>query len=272
MTPTIKQHAPRIQIISSFHQPGYQYYGRRFLDSYAQYVSSDLPLIVMAEGFDTLPESPASHIAIRALDHPEMQAFHARHKDVPSRNGMIADLNIRDQSGKQLMRDYRYEAVRFSKKVFALTDPSLSFNDVDIRIWLDADVRFCSNLDSATLASYLNLDVVLNYLGRKNWDHSECGFVSYYVGGGASAEQPSKQGALGRLFLQSFRKIYMEDSVFKLSQWHDSFVFDTLRIANEKIVSSHSISADAVGNNVWPQTWLSKFMYHDKGHDKFKNH
>ncbi|MEM7071624.1 MAG: hypothetical protein AAF403_07680, partial [Pseudomonadota bacterium] len=152
---------PRFQIISSFNEHGYKVYGKRFLDSYAKYVSADLPLIVMAEGFDRLFQSPAAHIEIRKLDQSELWQFVERHQHNPTCHGFVH--GYKDKNGQPLGRDYRYDALRYARKVFALTDPKLDSSDIDIRIWLDADVRFHKQIDASLMAKHLNLDCVINF-------------------------------------------------------------------------------------------------------------
>lgn len=102
-------------------------------------------------------------------------------------------------------------------------------------------------------ADYLDLlipeDCLLSYLGRNMPWTSECGFVGYN----------------SRRFLQAFRSMYVTGDIFKLDEWHDSFVFDHLRTHWKHGGYFHNISRDVGDKHVWPDSILGVRMKHLKG-------
>lgn len=232
----------KIAAVTAFDYPGYQKYGKRCLESLQKFWPT--PVHVFYE--EHKPEIADYKFIYhdRGLDQ-DLQVFRADWEHSPMANGMV---------GNKV--SYRYEAVRFCNKVFCVTSP-LRPDDLDWWIWIDADT-VCTKpiqIDEIFFRETLRSEAVASYLGRKDWDHSECGFVAYNLRKG------------GNQFLSAFRHAYVTGAIFSLEQWHDSFVFDVLRMEFEKRGHKfHNISEGLPGLDVWPQTILGEYMTHFKGH------
>lgn len=155
--------------------------------------------------------------------------------------------------GDKISKDYRKNAIKFCHKVFALTN--LLNQDYDWVIWLDADIETHEKIDEGFLESICPKGFVGSYLGRRDWDHSECGFVAFDLNSG------------GREFLEKFREYYTSGRIFHEDQWHDSWIFDLLR-SNARLKSDawwYNLSADIRGMNVFDDSILGTKMRHYKG-------
>jgi hypothetical protein len=159
-------------------------------------------------------------------------------------------------------KDYRMDYRRFSFKVFAIHQAmtyALEQNK-EYLIWADADIIFKKPINN--FEPWLPKDQVASYLGRKDWDHSECGFMIFNL----------KKG--GQEFLNRMISMYINDEVLTLKQWHDSFVFDKIKEefnkANEKDVFLN-ITDGIAGRDVFDISTLAEFMEHKKGNRKYKN-
>ncbi len=217
--------------LTTFSKEGYELYGRRFIKSFKTYW--DIPLLVFYRG--TPLDKENQWIDMRNDD--EYMEFLEQYDGDPVANG------VRD---KKL--DYRFQAVKFCHKVFAQTSPERP--ECDQWIWVDADVETYRPIDQIFYSEACPKGVVASYLGRKDWHHSECGFMCYNL---PEAEK----------FLQELRRTYVSGELFTLREWHDSYVWDVVR----KAVGPNffNISENIGGTDVWPETILGDYMTHQKG-------
>jgi hypothetical protein len=109
--------------------------------------------------------------------------------------------------------------VRFAHKVYAIFDCAKE-TDADILIWMDADTICHSPITMTDLYKMIPADSELCYLGRRG-KYSECGLYAMNL------RSPNIQ-----LFLKEFQRVYdqAEQGIFQLEEWHDSFVFDAVRV------------------------------------------
>lgn len=196
---------------------GYEKYGKTFLETFM--AQSDYPIYVYSE--DPLP------VNYRLLHNDDDWVEFQKNPDDPP--------------------DWRYQAKRFSHKVFAKTKPE----DYDWWIWLDADVEVFDAIDKEFMSLACPEWATLSYLGRKDCRTSECGWVAYNLNNG------------GREFLEEFRRMYVDNDVYTHTEWHDSYIFDRVR---EKMPGKYfNLSDGEPGMHVWDATVLGTKMRHLKG-------
>lgn len=148
--------------------------------------------------------------------------------------------------------DYRTNYIDFSHKIFALYQAYLfaKKEEVDYIIWLDADIIVKEEVSFADIEKWHN-GADIAYLGRKDWDHSECGVVIY---------KTKTTGA----FIERFHEMYVKDEVLTHKQYHDSYIFDRLREGFPDLIY-HNISNDVAGRDVFNISVLGEKLQHYKG-------
>jgi hypothetical protein len=121
--------------------------------------------------------------------------------------------------------DYRMDAVRFAHKVAAIEcAEALARTEMpfaDVLIWMDADCVTHADVTPQWLDSLLR-DGDFGYL-KRTMKYPECGFMMFRL------------NARGREFIASIVREYTTDDLFKLPEWHDSYVIDQVRAARERI-------------------------------------
>lgn len=208
-----------ITVVTTFHSKHYRVYGKNFLDSFDRHVDKRIKLIVYAE--DCKPENPDS-TRIEILDAEtqliKLNAFKHRWKDDPKANGIPPD-EIKRRRPRDHHKKFKWDAVRFANKVYAVFDACN--RSKDWCVWVDADSIIHSDWSYEDFADLLPSTSWITYVGRGKSSQSwpECGFY------GLNLKDPVCQE-----FLQKFERMYedAENGIFKLEEWHDSFVFGSI--------------------------------------------
>ncbi len=244
---------PHILVCTTFANRHWDEHAQLMVQSFDKYWPDEVKLVtvlddnVLAEKI--LPVVQKRGGAIGTLDDDEVyQAFKTKWHD------------------KDHPTDYRKQFFRFCHKYFALKDAvdlSLKMN-VDYLIWLDADVETTQPISWEDLKAWLPGDgEVCSYLGRKDWDHSECGFMAFNLNGVLEVD--------GGMFIEElFREFYLKEGALTEQQQHDSWLFDVKRarwdgLFNRTESLFKNLTAAAAGMNVWLNSPLQSFMIHHKG-------
>lgn len=207
-------------VVTSCSLSGWEQYGLKFLTSFDQFWPPNTELHIVSE--DKI-EPPASIMSkrpqIRLWDlnkSVDAVAFAKKHEANPVANGFRPGCPIAAWRSKKTGYDYRRDAFRFSKKVFAI---NLVLPEIRAErfIWLDADTITLKGIPPTLFDKLPPHSHALAYLDRQPY-HSECGFVGYNL-----------EALPTRRFLKEFARLYASEEVFKLDEWHDSYVFDWLR-------------------------------------------
>lgn len=236
----------QICVITTFPNWSWDVYAKRMLESFVQYWPKEIPLLVALDD-DTIADQVQKVLnrpedAIAAGWPPEHKAFVERNKDKDSKD------------------DYRKQAVRFCHKIFAIKRALEAIEEgkkageevARYLIWMDADVitNRAVTLDEIKECLPKDGDAVA-YLGRKDWDHSECGWLAFDLEKG------------GVKLINSVVNTYISDDVFKLDQWHDSWVWD--RKIDLAVYPSTNLTLNKPGMDIWPQSPMGKWSTHYKG-------
>lgn len=203
-----------ITLVTTFHKPGLDLYAQRFLDSFAEHVDPRIKLLVYAE--DCKPRNPAPK-QITILDAkkvlPKLNAFKEKWGDVPKANGKcpFPELRPRDHH-----KEFKWDAVRFANKIYAVLDACE--RATDWCVWIDADTYVHSDWSHEQFKDLLPNDKWLTYVGRGKSSSSwpECGFYGMNL-----------KDSTCKAFLDELERAYedAEHGIFKLDEWHDSYVF-----------------------------------------------
>ena len=211
---------PAITVVTTFHPEGYSVYGKRFLESFAAKVDKRIKLIVYAEGVK--PDNPDPS-RIEILDQesalPKLVAFKERWKDDPKANGIPPE-EIKRRRPRDHHKAFKWDAVRFSNKVYAVFDAA-ERTAKDWLVWMDADTFVHSDWSYEEFIECLPSTSWITYVGRGKGSQTwpECGFY------GMNLNDPTCKE-----FLAMFEQYYedAENGIFKLEEWHDSYVFGEL--------------------------------------------
>jgi hypothetical protein len=236
---------PKFNVITSMSAEYFNKSGKTMLDSFIKNWPENISITIYTEEMDglILPYHPKYTIQRLHYVEPELTSFLERHKDRPDQ-----------QNPKELHQG----AVRFSYKTFSIINACLN-SGADYIIWLDADTFTHSKVTMEFLLSLVDPKKYLTYLGRDN-NYSECGFVIYNV------KHPAN-----RMFMESWKLLYTSDNLFKLAQWHDSYVFDFLRIhyENNHVISNTNLSPWGKDyDHVFINSVLGEYIDHMKGDRK----
>ena len=236
--------------MTTFHAAGYAQYGKRFLETFDAHWPADVALHVYCE--DINPTETSSRIFNYNLlaQIPMLAAFKARHRDICAHNGL-------DEDGEY---EYRMDAVRFAHKVFALSHCALTIKEsADVLFWIDADTVTFKDIPVGLFDQVMPDGCYTSYLGRGK-TYPECGFVGYDLNHPAHDE-----------FMTFWRQLYLDDSLFELPEWHDSFVYELIRrtFEDQGKFKSHDIAANVqLSGHPFINSVLGKFMDHLKGDER----
>jgi hypothetical protein len=257
-----------IVVVTTFHKPGLDLYGQKFIDTFSKHVDKKVKLIVYAEG--CTPINPDSN-QITILDQPsvlpKLVSFKERWKDVPKANGIPPD-DIKRRRPRDHNKLFKWDAIRFANKVYAVFDACARRVGTWV-VWMDADSYIHSPWSYDDFKKLLPDNKYITYVGRgkgtQTWP--ECGFY------GLNMNHP-----LCHSFLQEFERMYedADNGIFKLEEWHDSFVFGEVLKHFKAFNAELDYSAEmylkeaATGGGGHPliNTELGKYMDHLKGDRK----
>jgi hypothetical protein len=211
---------PAITVVTTFHPEGYSVYGKRFLESFAARVDQRIKLIVYAE--DVKPENP-DPTRIEILDQesalPKLVAFKERWKNDPKANGIPPDA-IKRRRPRDWNKAFKWDAIRFANKTYAVFDAA-ERTGKDWLVWMDADTFVHSDWSYEEFIKLLPSTSWITYVGRGKGSQTwpECGFYGMNLNDHVCKD-----------FLSEFERYYedADDGIFKLEEWHDSFVFGTI--------------------------------------------
>lgn len=207
----------KISVVTTFHKDGYEKYGKRMIQTFIQNWPSDVTLYVYAENCEVTEVAPNVVVRDSNTASPELVAFKNKWKGVPKANGDVSGDPIRSKR-RDAGKGFKWDAVRFAHKVYSIFACAKEC-DSDILFWMDADTICHSPITLDQLQSQCPVEKDICFLGRKG-KFSECGLYSM-----------SLKNKMTQLFLQRFQQFYddAEHGIFRLDEWHDSFVFDAVR-------------------------------------------
>jgi len=235
----------QIAVVSTFPDNTWDIYAKDFLQSFAQFWPAEIPLLLgmddnklLNDALNILKQNPARADSICPNWDEQHKAFVERNK------------------GRDDPQEYRKQAVRFCHKVFtiahALEAVKGSANPPRYLIWIDADVitQRAVMLDEIRACLPKEGDVI-STLGRKDWDHSECGWMAFDLQNG------------GGQLIEHVVNLYKTDGIFGLEQWHDSWVWD--EVIRKNNVKWTNLTPDASGRDVWQFSPMGAWSKHYKG-------
>lgn len=235
----------KFAIMTTASKRGYEKFGRRFLQEVLEYIPEDIDMHIFYD--DWKPEIENERFYYHDISEiKRLKTFIETHASDAEKCGIF------EKDGVPT-RNYRFDAVSFCNVVYPLQIIA-KMKEYDWVIRLDPDQKFIKPLSREVLEEKLNHIYVAAYLGRKDWPHSETGFVAYNLKNE------------GDRLINRMVEMYDDGSIFTLEGYTDCDVFDAVRKNFEKDGRKFlNISEDVPGMHVWPHTWLGEYMEHLKG-------
>jgi hypothetical protein len=211
-------------MITSFNEILLEQYGKRMINEFSEMSDGTIKLVVVYEG-DNIPNISLKNVKFIPFTHSGHHSFIKKFGHLHEANGF--KLEFLPDNKINVFRDFRFDAVRFSFKIFSLLQVLELFHPLNHFGWIDADVRCLQKFSSKDLLKFFpDDDELMSYLGRINFPssgaYSECGFLGF------NGKHPSTIG-----FLNRFAEIYQNGEIFSHEQWHDSWIWDQTRIEFE---------------------------------------
>jgi hypothetical protein len=202
-------------VVTTFNKSGYNKYGSRMIQSFIQNWPTDITLYVYAE--DCTVNESAVNVVVRDLHAtiPALVAFKERWKNNPKAMGKLA-MGPADRKGKQPGIGFRWDAIRFSHKVYSVCYTGLNCG-ADVLFWIDADTVCHSPITHEFIDMMSPANIGLGFLGRPN-KFTECGLYAMNL-----------RDTITKEFLIEFQKAYDTGRLFQFQEFNDCWVFDEVR-------------------------------------------
>lgn len=231
----------RFSVVTTFNQSGYDRYAKRMIDTFLANWPKDIDLWVYAEDCDVKQIDPRLNVINFHLAVPELVAFKQRWGNDPKARGEVA-FGPPDKKGKQPGIGFRWDAIRFSHKVYAVCHHA-RHTSADVMMWMDADMVCHSPISQDFIDSQIPEPYGIAFLGRAK-KFTECGLYALDL----------RQDAT-KSFVKQFQAAYDDGSIFEMDEWNDCWVFDRIR---ERVQSQ------------WPSwqqlNWTAGFSKQGEGH------
>jgi hypothetical protein len=246
----------KFSVITTFHQAGYDLYARRMINTFLQHWPATVDLCVYAE--DCKIDQIDARLQVQDLMTavPGLVAFKQRWNQDARATGRLAQ-GAADRKGKQPGIGFKWDAVRFSHKVYAVCHCAKT-TTADVLLWMDADTVCHSAISLGVIEDLIPASADICFLGRSG-KYSECGLYAMNL-----------RSDRTRQFLDRFLWVYehADQGIFTMSEWHDSFVFD--RVREQFDLVQHDWSAGLVqgeGHPLINSEW-GAYLDHLKGKRK----
>ena len=203
-----------IKVVTTFHPEGLSLYGQRFIDSFGRNVDKQIELVVYTENCEPKNPDPSQIKIIPQTEVVKLINFKNKWKDVPKANGKCP---WPEKRPRDYHKEFKWDAVRFANKVYAVFH-AVETLDTDWVVWMDADTYVHSPITHEEFKNLLPDNKWITYVGRgkgiQTWP--ECGFYGLNI-----------KNETCKKFIKEFERVYedADNGIFKLAEWHDSFVF-----------------------------------------------
>ena len=257
-----------IDLITTFNKDIYNEYSKNLLDSFIEKSDDSLRLNIFYEGnFEDIKlkyDQNKNKIRFFEFNSGEWNIFYNKFGHLVEANGFKI---IKDEIKKKFIVDgpsYKWNAVKFSYKVFSIFLAS-NIDTISSKIvWIDADTVCINDLNENKLEKFLPQNrELMTYLGRDNFPptcpHSETGFIGFNL--------LHKQFSS---FIKTAISFYTTGELFTLERYHDCVVYDmTRRIFEMTGTQFRSLSGEFKSEeHPFVKCGLGNFFDHLKGNRK----
>lgn len=234
-----------IAVITTFPNSSIDVYAKRMVQNYMQFWPKEIPLLIQLDD-DLLAQQVLSYC--RPQDAVAV-GWTKEHAEFIARN-----------KSKDDPQNYRFQPTRFCHKIFAINkalDSIVAQKQAGglaprYLVWMDADVITQRPVTFQDVEACLPIEGnAVATLGRKDWPHSECGWMAFDLENG------------GDRIICALLNAYLTDRILKEEQHHDSWMFDVL--VKELGIKVTNLTPNAPGLDVWQFSPMGKWSIHYKG-------
>lgn len=202
-------------VVTTFHADGYKSYAQRMIQTFLQNWPSDVTLYAYPQ--DVSVEESAPNLVVRDLltTVPALVEFKQRWQHDPRARGEVAT-GPADRKGKAPGIGFRWDAIRFSHKVYAVCHAAQN-TTADVLFWMDADMVCHSPITADFIRSQIPDSVGLAFLGRRK-KFTECGLYAMNL-----------RDTITRAWLNEFQLAYDTGRLMTMQEWNDCWIFDITR-------------------------------------------
>lgn len=211
-------------LVSSMNLKLYQSYGKNFVDSWEAMADNDVRLVIFFEGNNNdIPKISSEQICIIPIESEIQAKFLSKFSNFTQANGIQLVKLEKFPGLAKYSYNFRYDAIRFSFKIFSLYKYIQSSLFTSNFGWIDSDIVCLRKFSSEDLDEFFpEAHQIASYLGRDSFpkpnSYSECGFIGYNYNNPDCAK-----------FIHTMLEMYMSGDIFMQKEWHDSFIFDVVR-------------------------------------------
>ena len=265
----------KIKVITSYKPGTWESFARRGIHSMAEQFPPEVDVFLYCEEQQPIDVDGRITCVDLIQAEPELFKFKDKHKDDPTANGKVKQIEggVRRSPNLQGLDknndSFLWDAVRFANKVFCVINAVRNSNEYDYVLWIDADTFTFRPVPTDFFTGLLPKETMLTYLGRENPTlgnggvYPECGFVGYNLA------HPETQN-----FINDWEQLYITGDVFKILEWHDSYVFWHLskiyRAEKYILVNDIGYHKGVKGHHVFINSELGLYMDHFKGNRKLE--
>ena len=214
-----------IDLVTTFNENIFNEYSKNLVNSFIEKSDDSLRLNIFYEGdFEEIKQKYNHNNKIRfyKFSSNDWNVFYNKFGHLAEANGFKLNKNS-EKNGFDIDASYKWNAVKFSFKVFSVYLAS-KLDQISGKIaWIDADTICIQEISKNNIEKFLpKNDELMTYLGRDSfpasYPHSETGFIGFNL----LHEQFSS-------FIKTAISFYTTGEIFALKRYHDCVVYDTTR-------------------------------------------
>ena len=241
-------------VVTTFNKESFESYSCKMLLSFDKHWPKQISIHAYYEDMNRPMDNFSSRVVFHNFNEQVKDWYKFKEKF------FFKELNKPDNSVNSF---YKYSATKFAHKVYSIKE-HLNNNLSDYLIWLDSDIITINNIDIDFLKGLINEQFYLSYLGREHIKfHSEAGFLIF-----------NTRNKFHEEFWDGMSDMYDNGQLFNEKEWHDSYIFDVVRLNLEKKncknfnISKLGLKTSTDILNVFDNSVLGKHMIHFKGNRK----
>ncbi len=233
-----------ITFVTSWGPGGYDLYAKRFLESFKANFPQNSKLLAYFHDCELPADAPQDPRITYQFHTPDGNLAAFKHKWA-SKNGVGLD-------GKY---DFRFDAVKFSNKVYSIEEARKHVHGW--LVWIDADTVATAPIPEDFFQKLLcGGETSCATLMRADCAYAETSFMAFDL------RRPSATGVLDRVLFE-----YQTGDLFKMREHHDGWVYSEMfkRLPVSKV---KDLAPASKGLDAFHQSPLVAFMQHFKGNKK----